>query len=380
MGAERSAAVVGMSEGETSGMRDHAVLLAQALAAEGVSCSVHWLAREHRSLAAGHAETRAWASSLRAQLAREQPDAILFHYSPFAYSYRGVPLLLRSTLAALRGSRLPVVTFMHECAYPWHMGGLRGKLWAVTQRAALIDVMRASRAVVLTTDFRVDWLASRRWLPRMALPLAPVFSNLPAPSPLQGPERGNLIGLFGFAFQDASVALVLDALGRLRQRGVEARLWLLGAPGPTSAAGEAWLAGARERGLSSLLSFSGRLPAQELSDALARCDVLLSASLAGPSSRKGTLAASLASGRPLLAIDGPRRWSELLERDAAAIVQPTADALADALAATLADDARADALGARGRAFAEERMSIGHSAAVVAALFEDALRERAWPP
>jgi len=25
-------------------------------------------------------------------------------------------------------------------------------------------------------------------------------------------------------------------------------------------------------------------------------------------------------------------------------------------------------------------MSIGHSAAVVAALFEDALRERAWPP
>jgi glycosyltransferase involved in cell wall biosynthesis len=377
--ADRSAAVVGISEGEISGMRDHAELLALALAQEGVSCAVHWLAREQRSLAGARAETGAWASGLRARLERERPEAILFHYSPFAYSYRGVPLLLGSTLAALRGSRAPVVTFMHECAYPWRMGGWRGKLWALTQRAALIEVMRASRAAVLTTDFRVQWLATRRWLPRRTLPLAPVFSNLPAPSPRQRPQRGNLIGLFGFAFPDASAAIVLDALSLLHRRGIQARLLLLGAPGPASEAGEAWLQAARERELDSLLSFTGRLPAQELSDALARCDVLLSASLAGASSRKGTLAASLASGRPVLAVDGPRSWSELREHEALTLVAPAASALADALAATLADEARGDALGARGRAFAEDRMSLDHSASVVAALFEEILSRPAPP-
>ncbi len=373
MGDERRAAFVGMSAGETSGMRDHAALLAQALQQEGVSCSMHWLARAHESFGAARGESAAWASGLREELRRERPDVVLLHYSPFAYSYRGVPLLLGSTLAALRDARAPVVTLMHECAYPWRAGDWRGSLWALTQRAALIEVMRASRAAVVTTDFRAEWLGSRRWLARRPLALAPVFSTLPPPSPAQHPERGNLVGLFGYAFQGASVELVLDALRELRRRGVEVRLLLLGAPGAASAAGEMWLAGGRARGVDSLLSFTGRLPAQELSDALARCDVLLFTAAAGPTSRKTTLAASLAAGRPVLATDGPRRWSELVEHDAAAVVAPTAGALADALAAMLADETAGDALGRRGRAFAEERMSLARSAAVVAGLFEQVL-------
>jgi len=375
VGDERTLAVVGMSVGATSGMHDHAVLLAQALALEGVVCTTHWLERTRESLTAARAETGAWARSLRGELARTEPDAVLFHYASFTYAYRGVPLLLRPTLAALGGSRQPVVSFLHECAYPWRAGDWRGNVWALTQRAALIEVMSVSRAAVVTTASRAEWLASRRWLPRMAPApaLAPVFSNLPPPSPGQRPARERLVGLFGYAFPGASVALVLDALALLQQRGVQARLLLLGAPGAASAPGERWLAGARARGLASLLSFTGRLPAQELSDALARCDVLLSASQPGPTSRKGTLAASLASGRPVLATDGPRRWSELLDREAAAVVAPTPGALADALAAMLADEAGADALGARGRAFAEERMSVERSAAIVAGLLQELL-------
>jgi hypothetical protein len=46
----------------------------------------------------------------------------------------------------------------------------------------------------------------------------------------------------------------------------------------------------------------------------------------------------------------------------------------------LADESLGDALGARGRAFAEARMSIAHSAALVAALFEDVLSGRTSPP
>ncbi len=99
--------------------------------------------------------------------------------------------------------------------------------------------------------------------------------------------------------------------------------------------------------------FSDTLPAQDLSDALAACDLLLFADTAGPSSRKGTLAASLASGRPVLAIDGPRRWLELVWAEAASVVEPTAPALADAMEELLGDRAAREALGARGRAFAE---------------------------
>ena len=39
------AAVVGVSQAATCGVRDHAMLLAEALTEEGVSCSMHWLGR-----------------------------------------------------------------------------------------------------------------------------------------------------------------------------------------------------------------------------------------------------------------------------------------------------------------------------------------------
>ena len=90
--------------------------------------------------------------------------------------------------------------------------------------------------------------------------------------------------------------------------------------------------------------------------------MLLFADSGGPTSRKGTLAASLASGRPVVAIDGPRRWSELARSGAAEVVPPTPRALADALRGVLVDERLGDALGARGRAFAEGRMGVAVTA------------------
>jgi hypothetical protein len=45
--------------------------------------------------------------------------------------------------------------------------------------------------------------------------------------------------------------------------------------------------------------------------------------------------------------------------------------LADAIGALFADEGLREALGARGRAFSEQRMSVGRSAKVVAALVRD---------
>jgi glycosyltransferase involved in cell wall biosynthesis len=391
-------AVVGMSVGPTCGARDHALLLAEGLSREQVSCSRHWLERREKSVRGGGAEIRAWGQALAGELARERPDAILLHYSVFAFSHRGLPLFVAPVLAVLRRSGIPVVAVLHEYAYPWRHGGLRGKVWAITQRALLIDVVSSSAAVLLTTDFRVRWLESRPWLPRRPAAFAPVFSNLPSPAgglsaglsatppDSSGSHRDRshvppasessthraqpVIGLFGYSYQGAALSLVLDAIALLAKRGVEPRLVLLGAPGRTAAVAETWRRQARARAVEHALEFSDTLPAQDLSDALAACELLLFVDAAGPSSRKGTLAASLASGRPVLAIDGPRRWLELVWAEAAAVVEPTAPALADAMGELLGDDAVREALGARGRAFAEERMGVARTAEAVGKLLD----------
>jgi glycosyltransferase involved in cell wall biosynthesis len=370
-------AVVGLSVSSTCGVRDHARLLATALERQGVRCTFHWLTRRERSLRSSRTEIRAWTRELASELHRSRPDAVLLHYSVFSYSHKGLPLFVAPTLSALRDAGVPVVVVLHEFAYPWRLGGWRGKVWAFTQRAALIGVMRAATSALVTADSRVGWLETRPWLPRRGILLAPVFSNLPPPSVMPSDGRdGAVVGLFGYSYQGAALSLILDALGRLAAGGAAVTLRLLGGPGGASQAGAGWLAEARRRGLAELLSFTGPLEAQRLSDALAACDVLLFADTAGPSSRKGSLAGSLASGRPVVAIDGPQTWSRLLDADAVRVVAPTADSLAGGIAALLEDTRERDALGARGREFAAREMGLERTVQVVMRLLDDALEAR----
>jgi glycosyltransferase involved in cell wall biosynthesis len=374
--AEPTIAIVGMSISPTCGVRDHAVLLAEELDRKGISSSFHWLARsEASSMRAAGSEVQAWTRGLLAELQASPVDAVLLHYSVFAYSYRGLPLFVHPILSALHRGRRPVVTVLHEFAFPWRYRGWRGDLWAISQRTLLIDVMRASRATMVTEDFRAQWLASRAWLPKRPVVTAPVFSNLPPPVNGSRPDRARrVIGMFGYSYEAAGVSLVLDAISALRMRGIDLELLLLGAPGRSSAAGERWLRAAGARGVTGALSFSGALPVQTLSDELASCDLVLFADPAGPSSRKTTLAASLASGRPVVAIDGHRRWSELVRSDAARVVAPTPDALADAIGELLTDERRREALGARGREFAAREMTAASSAEAVKALLDEVTR------
>jgi glycosyltransferase involved in cell wall biosynthesis len=365
-------AALGVSTTTICGVRDHGALLAEALGGEGCSCSTHWLDRQGPSPGAARAQVGAWTRALPAELAAARADVALLHYSVFSFSYRGLPLFTHPVLAAVRKAGLPLVTILHEFAYPWRRDGLRGAAWALSQRALLIDVMRASDALVTTTDFQAEWLASRPWLVKRPVAVAPVFSNLPAPSaPRRGDAAVPTIGLFGYAYGEATVALVVTALRTLQDRGVDAQLRLLGAPGESSAPGGQWLTSARDAGLVRVPSFSGMLAAQQLSDALAECELLLFVDPLGPNSRKTTLAASLASGRPVLAVDGPRRWGELSGAGAAEIVPPRPQALADGLAGLLEDERARELLAARGRAFADRSMSAPRAARTIAALLRD---------
>jgi glycosyltransferase involved in cell wall biosynthesis len=375
-GRQLYTAALGVSVDSTCGVRDHAVLLAEALEREDVSCSLHWLWREGGSLGASRSEIRAWTADLGTQLDRARLDAVLLHYSVFAYSYRGLPLFVHPIVATLRKLRIPLVSVLHEYAFPWGQRGLRGTSWASTQRALLVDVMRASTAVVVTADFRAEWLSRQAWLPKRRVVVAPVFSNLPAPTAGRPPTRSRYaVGLFGYSNdgvrRSAAMSRVLDALLLLEERDWPVELRLLGAPGRDSAVGHRWLEAARSRRLSNTPSFSGTLAAQDLSNALAACDILLFTEPPGPTSRKTTLAASLASGRPVVALDGPYTWPELTAFDAALVVPPTPALLADGLARLLEDEEERERLGARGRSFARRAMSVERSADAIARLLQD---------
>lgn len=360
---------VGMSVIPTCGVHAHAGVLSAALEQQGVACTLDWLDRSEASLRSAGSEVRAWTAGLAGDLERERPDAVILHYSVFAFSYRGLPVFVHPVTRVLRRTGIPVISVLHELVYPWNIGGARGKVWAATQRALLLDVISLSSAAIVTADFRAEWLHSRRWLPHRRVEVAPVFSNLPAPSGAPAGERPRgVIGLFGYAYEGAAVPIVLDALTLLIDRGEQVQLRLLGAPGPGSEAAQGWMRAAADRGVAGALSFSGTLPSQEVSDAMAACDALLFIGEGGPSSRKGSLAGSLASGTPVVALDGPRAWAELRGAGAAVIVGRSARELADGLAGLLADEQRRLQVGARGRAFAEDRMGPARTADAVISL------------
>lgn len=367
-------AVVGASLNPTCGVRDHALVLAGELDGEEIECAVHWLTRGERSLRGSRREMAAWRAQLARDLHERRPDAILLHYSVFTLSHKGVPLFLHRLLRSLRELRVPIVTVMHEYAYPWRLGGWRGKVWALTQRAALVELLRASTSLLVTAESRRPWLESCPWIPHRPVAVAPVFSNLPPPGARSDSSRERaLVGLFGYSYEGAAVALILDAVAELGRRGRTVQLMLLGAPGPSSAAGEEWQREARARGLDGVLSFSGRLELQALSDALAACDVLLFGDSAGPTSRKGTLAGALRAGRPVVAIDGPLTWRRLADARAVVLAQPSPRGLAGALELVLGDSAGLDALGARARAFYEAEMDVSHTVSATKGLLLAAL-------
>jgi glycosyltransferase involved in cell wall biosynthesis len=111
--------------------------------------------------------------------------------------------------------------------------------------------------------------------------------------------------------------------------------------------------------------------AQDLADTLSGCELLLSADRIGPTSRRGTLAASLAAGRPVVALDGRHSWRELRESGGALLVDPVADALAGAIAGLIEDEGARSVLMRRSRDFARQSMSVERSARVVGGLLHE---------
>jgi glycosyltransferase involved in cell wall biosynthesis len=304
--------MIGASTEPVCGTRDYARTLEAPLRRAGADVQTIWWERGRQPLA--H-----WTDAV--QTAAAESDAVLWQYSVFTYGNRGLPTLVPRVLRALR-TPTPLVTVLHELVFPWGTNGLRGAVHAATHRAALLPVVRASRGLVVTTDERRTWLESRRWLPTRPTRFLPVVSNVAAaPAPADGDSMR--VGVFGFRRVAVPVETIVEAVGRVP----DAELVLVGAPGAQSAEADRW----RSAAGSARIRFTGVLEPVPLAAELAALDVVVFPDPLGPTTRRGTLAAALAHGKPVVAFDGPQTWNEFVRGDALVAVPPTADALAGAL-------------------------------------------------
>lgn len=330
---------VGISTSAVCGVRDSAVVLGDALASHGIEAPLLWCRISGTELRADTAAVGVWLDRLRHELATTKPDAVLLHYSAFAFGWHGLPVFAPVVARELRRAEVAVLALFHELAYPFGRRGLAGTAQAVSQRAVLPSVLASCDAAVVTTESRRRWLGDSRWLPRRPVAFLPVPSNLP-PAFGAGDNGSRLVvAVVGYAWPSTSVGLVAEAVSLLRRHRNDVVLLLLGAPGDGGAAAAMWRRELDRRGCSGILAFTGVLSRERLADALARGDLIVFPDRAGPESRRGTLAAALAAGKTVLAIDGPETWPELAAEEAVVLVPPDAKAVGKELI-RYADDAR----------------------------------------
>jgi glycosyltransferase involved in cell wall biosynthesis len=336
---------IGISEGSICGVHDYANGMAEELRMLGNIVETRWCVT-------GHSAHRvlSWINGFQIAPQAKDVDVIVWHYSVFSYGTKGIPFLVFPLIARLRLLKVPVVIVLHEYAYPWDQSGWRGKVWAVTQRLTLLPVVWSAVGLVVTVQERADWLGQKALLPRRPVVAVPVFSNLPErDEQARDVKRGKHIGMFGYPTSGAR--LTMQALAELKMEEPSAELWLIGAPGPDSETGAHWRDAAAKARVENALRFTGPLCLDGLVRAISDCDVAVFNDGSGPSSRKTTLAAFLAAGIPVVAVDGSDTWHALDREGAVQLVQASSRAIATALAELVRNTQMRQELGRLGQQF-----------------------------
>jgi glycosyltransferase involved in cell wall biosynthesis len=362
----------GASYTELCGVRDWATTLAEHLSPASAIDGAMWWERDDAGRLSLASACGLWR--WRAQLRKVRPGAtVLWHYSVFAYGFRGIPVF--APLAAWWARRSPaaVVVVLHEFAYPRKRNGWAGPVFAATTRVALVPVVWACQALIVATEERARWLRSRWWLPRRPVLSVPVSSTVPKTGAATEAEaatatasaEGPTVGVFMSASSPARPAAVTDAVARLRADGVPVRLVLFGGAGRARIVGAQWQAAARASGCETAVEFTGRLAPAQLATMLDDLDVIVAPSEEGPTSAKTTIASALAHGACVVAFSGPEQWDALVEERAVVMVEPDGAALAEALRRLLDHDAERRAQGERAADFYRRRMSPDRVAAQI---------------
>jgi glycosyltransferase involved in cell wall biosynthesis len=317
------------------------------------------------------------------------PDLVHVQFAPSAFGFSARPGLLPDLVR-----ELPMVTTLHE--YGWWSAPrwLPGGVWRPLERLGLWDretwrFAPRSSALLTTNEGHAQIVQARLRRTAVRVPLAP---NIPDCGPadrtdtrrrLGVPDDARVVAFFGFVHPVKGLRYLIEALARLRGAG-HRRLHLLVLGGFTSLAlPEAEARAFREEltswtrtcGVGSHVTFTGRLPAKEISAALHAADVAAFPFTAGATTKSGALLSAFAHGLPTLVTAADPPDPELVDGESVVVAPRVRDALVlvDGLARLLDDDALRRKVAAGGAALMAGR-SWEEIAATHRAVYAEVLR------
>jgi glycosyltransferase involved in cell wall biosynthesis len=270
------------SDGETDGIRDYTVQLADALRRfDGISAEV--LGPE----------------ALNGALV--DYDALVLQYNPFMYGRWGFAPWLPTALLRTRRRhpRLEVALMVHEPYVP--MINWRWTLMGIWQRSQLFALRALADPVFASIDAWASTLGEMR--PRKAVHHLPVGSNLPDRRPYRKEARlligatpeTLIVSTFGTAHPARRLEYVVAAVNAIATSGVPTTFLNLGAGAPTCA-GVAPSVRVMAPGLQS---------PSVLAEFLSATDIFLAPFIDGVSTRRTTVMAALQHGLAVIGTDGP---------------------------------------------------------------------------
>ena len=361
---------------QSGGVSDYTFLVARGLASQGDAVHV-WCptVREKAPAVAGvdvHAMLGRFSIRDLRNLGRgldsfPRPRRLLVQWVPHGFGLKAInlPFCLWLRHRAVRhGDEVDLM--LHEPFLPFVPGRWRQNAAAVVQRFMTRIMLRAARRVFLSTPAwekvvrPYDWNRERKyaWLPLPST--VPTVDDPAASASLRERYQTSsvLLGHFG-TFGPPITPMLRAIIPPLLRRTPDAGMVLIG-PG-SSAFRESLLHEFPE--LERALFAIGQIDARDprLSLHLSACDLLVQPYPDGVTSRRTTMMAALAHGRPTISTSGP--FTESIWKESGAVVLAAAgdtEAFVDSALRLIENPGARALLGEAGRAFYRRQFDIEH--------------------
>jgi glycosyltransferase involved in cell wall biosynthesis len=313
---------------------------------------------------------RAIAQLRRALRALPSDTRVLVQWVPTAFGWRMMNLPVALMLFRLPGRRLDL--FVHEVGWDVGRETTRRALAGMVHRVMTWCAARSARRVYVTTP---EWtkrlsLLGARALPKDEEPTwVPVASNVPSDANgayvaelrhvllRNAKQQRVLVGHFG-TFGRFHLALLPHVVTRILDEAHDRTFVLVGRGG---AALRDYIVTERPE-LASRIVATGSLSPEDVAAHLAACDVLVQPFEDGASTRRSSLMAGVALGRPTIANRG-RHTEELWSTERAIHLTDShaPHALAGGVTKLLADPVLRERIAENGRRLHAERFAIAHT-------------------
>lgn len=298
---------------------------------------------------------------------QNHPDWVALQYNPFRYGRAGFAPTLLSDALALKRAAVPLVVMVHEA---WvKMADWRLTLMGLWQRLQLRGLIRLADATTTSTEALAHEIGAGSVHVPVAANVAPVGVSRTEARDLLGLDDLLTVTLFGRAHPSRALDYAENAIAALAEsRGSEKLAVLnLGADAPMPKLPS----GIR-------LISPGRQDERQLSLGLTASDVVLLPFVDGVSTRRGTVMAALAHGRPIAGLTGENTDSILAGNPDAIMLTPVGDptAFARAVIDLASDPERRAALGEAGRRLYESRFDWPVLARNVIGVLDSITRDR----